>query len=265
MTTGEKIAKLRRESNHTQDQLAQFMGVSRQSISKWEADSAYPETEKLIKLSALYNCSLDYLLKENMTEDKITVGAMGDKTQQQVKELADMAAAGVETWKHGKKSARTVWGMPLWHIGKNAKGFIAIGLKAQGVISIGLCSVGAISIGVLSVGILSIGYFVSVGLLSYGCLALGLAAFGAISVGIITFGAISVGQFALGACSIGHYFAWGDYAKAIFAFGQSEAYGTVIEKVGKLTETEKREALQLMREHVPAYFRWMVALVKGIL
>lgn len=264
MTTGEKIARLRRESNHTQDQLAQFMGVSRQSISKWEADSAYPETEKLIKLSELYNCSLDYLLKENMTEDKMVVGAVEDKTQQQVKELTDMAAE-MEIWKHGKKSARTVLGMPLWHIGKNAKGFIAIGLKAQGVISIGLCSVGVISIGALSVGILSLGYFVSVGLLSYGCLALGLAAFGAISVGIITFGAISIGQFALGACSIGHYFAWGDYAKAIFAFGQSEAYGTVIEKVGKLTEIEKQQALQLMRDYVPAYFRWIVALLKGIL
>lgn len=264
MTTGEKIARLRRESNHTQDQLAQFMGVSRQSISKWEADSAYPETEKLIKLSELYNCSLDYLLKENMTEDKMAVGAVEDKTQQQVKELANMAAAGVETWKHGKKSARTVMGMPLWHIGRNAKGFIAIGLKAQGVISIGLCSIGVISIGVLSIGILSLGY-IAVGFLSYGCLALGLAAFGAISVGIITFGAISIGQFALGACSIGHYFAWGDYAKAIFAFGQSEAHGTVIEKVGELTETEKKQVLQLMREYVPAYFRWIVTLVKGIL
>lgn len=37
MTTGEKLAKLRRENNYTQEQLAELLGVSRQSISKWES------------------------------------------------------------------------------------------------------------------------------------------------------------------------------------------------------------------------------------
>lgn len=64
MTLGEKLAKLRKENNYTQEQLAGVLGVSRQAISKWESDTAYPETDKLIRISELFGCSLDYLLKD---------------------------------------------------------------------------------------------------------------------------------------------------------------------------------------------------------
>lgn len=63
MTTGQKIAKLRRERGMTQDGLADALGVSRQAVSKWESDAAFPETEKLVRLSRLLECSIDYLLK----------------------------------------------------------------------------------------------------------------------------------------------------------------------------------------------------------
>ena len=65
MTIGEKISRLRKETNYTQEQLADILGVSRQAISKWESNVTYPETDKLIRLSKLFNCSLDYLLKES--------------------------------------------------------------------------------------------------------------------------------------------------------------------------------------------------------
>ena len=68
MTLGEKLSKLRKEYNYTQEQLADILGVSRQSISKWESDIAYPETDKLIKMGKLFECSMDYLLKEDVTE-----------------------------------------------------------------------------------------------------------------------------------------------------------------------------------------------------
>lgn len=65
MTLGEKLARLRREKNYTQEQLAELLGVSRQSVSKWESDVSYPETEKLLRLGELYGCSMDYLLKNH--------------------------------------------------------------------------------------------------------------------------------------------------------------------------------------------------------
>ena len=68
MTIGEKLQQLRKDSNYTQEELADIMNVSRQSISKWESDVAFPETEKLITLSKLYQCSIDYLLNEDSDE-----------------------------------------------------------------------------------------------------------------------------------------------------------------------------------------------------
>ena len=68
MTTGEKLQKLRKDNDYTQEELAEIMSVSRQSISKWESDIAFPETEKLIALSKLYHCSIDYLLNEDSAE-----------------------------------------------------------------------------------------------------------------------------------------------------------------------------------------------------
>ena len=70
MTTGEKLQSLRKQNNYTQEELADIMNVSRQSISKWESDIAFPETEKLIALAKLYNCSIDYLLN-NENDDPI--------------------------------------------------------------------------------------------------------------------------------------------------------------------------------------------------
>lgn len=64
MTTGEKISMLRRRKNITQEQLAEILGVSRQSVSRWEMDQAFPETEKLIRLAELFSCSIDFLLSE---------------------------------------------------------------------------------------------------------------------------------------------------------------------------------------------------------
>lgn len=64
MTFGQKLSKLRKEKNFTQEQLADILAVSRQSVSKWESDSAYPETDKLISLSRIFECSVDYLLKD---------------------------------------------------------------------------------------------------------------------------------------------------------------------------------------------------------
>lgn len=63
MTTGEKLALLRRQKGMTQEELSEALNVSRQSVSRWEMDAAFPETDKLIKLSKLFDCSIDYLLK----------------------------------------------------------------------------------------------------------------------------------------------------------------------------------------------------------
>ena len=63
MNLGETIYKLRTEKQLSQGDLAEMLEVSRQSISKWENNSAVPELEKLIRLSEIFEVSLDELVK----------------------------------------------------------------------------------------------------------------------------------------------------------------------------------------------------------
>lgn len=244
MTLGEKLYKLRRDNHYTQEQLSEVLGVSRQAISKWESNAAYPETDKLIRISQLFDCSLDYLLKDSVTE---------------VRQPGPRRIVGE------RKSDKTILGLPAWHIGKNAQGFVAIGLHAKGIIAIGLDARGLISVGAFSLGILSWG-MLSLGLLSFGLLALGFLACGcfsagilsagAISLGIVSLGAIAVGDFSVGALAIGKYFALGDHARAMIAVGDTEAVGSVFQKIGELSAGEAVTIRQLLREIVPSWLSW---------
>lgn len=55
---------LRKKNGLSQEELAEKLGVSRQSISKWESGTSLPEIDKLILLSEYFNVSVDYLVKE---------------------------------------------------------------------------------------------------------------------------------------------------------------------------------------------------------
>lgn len=253
MTTGEKISRLRKENNYTQEQLAERMWVSRQSVSKWESNIAYPETEKLIQLSEIFGCTLDYLLKEDSLEQQ-TKNQENDFWQEAVDKFMNF----------DKKSKHTVCGLPLWHIGKNAKGIIAVGFKAKGIISLGFLSIGIISFGFLPIGLLALGMF-AIGLISAGSFAIGGLAIGAISIGIISFGAIAIGEFSVGALSIGHYFAYGDHSSGMIAYGKTYANGSILQKVGELTSDDKKQIVAVMQDIVPSIYQWISSIIQTIL
>lgn len=63
MTLGERLIQLRAKAGLSQDTLAEQLGVSRQSVSKWENDASVPDLEKLVKLSGVFGVSLDELVK----------------------------------------------------------------------------------------------------------------------------------------------------------------------------------------------------------
>lgn len=67
MEIGNKINQLRKLSGMTQEQLAEKLNVSRQTISKWESDSTSPDLESIVKISRIFHVSLDDLLKEGET------------------------------------------------------------------------------------------------------------------------------------------------------------------------------------------------------
>lgn len=334
MTLGNKLSRLRKENNYTQEQLAEILGVSRQSISKWESDISYPETDKLIHLSNLFGCSLDYLLKDTVESNDYgkksgfyysdsnyanlgseysdsnyaNVGSKysdsnyansdpnysdaysnayyaktdysdsdysyGKSKKYSQLDVLDSGLNIVKEHLRERKSKKTFCGLPLWHIGRNAKGIIAIGLNAKGVLAIGMKATGIISFGMLSLGIFSLGMLsislialgmMSLGVLAVGCFAVGIFSVGAISAGIIALGGVSVGKFAVGGVAIGKYLAYGGDAKAMIAIGNTKATGSVSEKIGSLSKEEVANVKHLLDVNVPGYLAWAKNIVKAFL
>ena len=62
MTLGEKIKGLRKDTNITQEELAEKIGVSRQAVTKWESDLGMPDVENLKSIATLFNITIDELL-----------------------------------------------------------------------------------------------------------------------------------------------------------------------------------------------------------
>ncbi len=87
MKLSEKIIALRKANGMTQEELAAICNVSRQSISKWEADIALPETEKLLTLGEIFHVSMDVLLKDDLTLNEIKgVHSCGNNAIQEKKQ-----------------------------------------------------------------------------------------------------------------------------------------------------------------------------------
>ncbi|MDE6834456.1 MAG: helix-turn-helix domain-containing protein [Ruminococcus sp.] len=65
MILADKIIDLRKKAGLSQDELAEQMGVSRQSVSKWEGAQSIPDLNKILKMSEIFGVSTDYLLKDD--------------------------------------------------------------------------------------------------------------------------------------------------------------------------------------------------------
>lgn len=68
MSFGNNLRMARKGKGITQDQLAELLNVSRQAVSKWESESGFPETEKLLAISKELGVSLDYLMDNTPTD-----------------------------------------------------------------------------------------------------------------------------------------------------------------------------------------------------
>lgn len=75
MKLGEKVLKLRKRNNFSQEQLGEQVGVTRQTISNWELGETSPNPEQLKLLSKTLNTSIDELLENDIKKDKV------DKTE----------------------------------------------------------------------------------------------------------------------------------------------------------------------------------------
>lgn len=184
MNFAEHLTALRKQRGWSQEELGNQIGVTRQTVSKWEMGQSTPELEKLVELSRLFGMSIDSLVG---LEEAGGEGAASSYRQAR----AEMRSLGVY---YEYISPVKVFGLPLVHIHlgygpRLAKGIIAIGNCAVGVVAIGSGSLGLIAFGGLSLGL--------------------LLAFGGLSLGLFALGGVAVGGFAVGGCAIGQWLAAG--------------------------------------------------------
>lgn len=184
MNFAEHLMSLRKQRGWSQEELGSQIGVTRQTVSKWEMGQSTPELEKLVELSRLFGMSIDRL---------VGLEAAGERSD-------PWEGPGCASVVHSCGiiyeyiSPVRVFGLPLIHVRfgygpRLARGIIAIGNCAVGVVAVGSCSLGLLSFGGLSLGL--------------------LFALGGVSFGLVALGGLAVGGFAVGGCAVGQWLAAG--------------------------------------------------------
>lgn len=278
MTLGEKIYRLRIEKGWSQEAFGETLGVSRQSVSKWETDQSVPELDKIVAISNLFTVSTDYLLKE--TEERreaqrdIYTGSYQSDTHNEV-EYDTMQKSHIlvqrQSFHYEYKSKKTIGGLPLVHVNiglkpVRAKGIIAIGDVAQGVIAIGIVGLGVITFAPVGIGLLLAIGAVAAGGLAFGSLAVGIVAGGAVCIGLFSMGALAIGQFSFGAFAIGQQIAIGDVAHGNIALGFSQASGSIYEEIRAADGSfDYQSMVRVIDVHVAGYWSVFTGWMKTIL
>lgn len=217
LNIGPKLAQLRRSKGLTQEQLADRLGVTRQSVSKWEGGAAMPELEKLVALSELFGVSVDYLVKDVIEEPEPPVASEGGsaaKLTEQMEEISRMFQG--YRW----DSRTRIWGVPLVSVRFCRYSRLVPADAAKGIIAIGNIAVGVVSLGIMSVGLISVG-IICAGVLALGALAFGMVALGPVAIGLLAFGPVAVGcWYAGGVTAMG-----GRIAVGVAALSRDTAVG----------------------------------------
>lgn len=213
MEFSEKLMCLRRGAGLSQEQLADRLGVTRQSVSKWESGTAMPELSKLIALSELFEVSIDYLVKDDLGEpgDNRDMGAGTIRLERKVDDLARY----VKGCFYAYDSKIRIFGLPLVSIrvGFVRRQQIRWENVAKGVFAIGNAAIGVVSLGIISAGLLSFGC-ITLGLLAMGVVAVGALSLGVVALGLLAFGVCAMGLYAGGVCAVGARIAVGVAAAA---------------------------------------------------
>lgn len=260
MTLGEKIYRLRTEQGFSQETFGEKLGVSRQSVSKWETDQSVPELDKIVAISEIFGVSTDHLLKD--TEET------NDTAEETVREddLIRVEYRFGRRHHYEYKSKKMIGNLPLVHInlglGRRAKGVIAIGTVAQGWFAIGLAAMGGFSLGIVSLGLFAFATF-AFGLIALGSFAFGVISMGAVAVGIFSMGALTFGQFAFGASAHGAQVAIGDMARGKIALGYSQAVGTYTQ-VSNRQPFDYESACRMIDAHVSSNWLFFKTWAKGM-
>lgn len=264
MTFSEKLMDLRRKAGLSQEQLADRLGVTRQSVSKWESGTAMPELVKLISLSDIFGVSVDYLVKDYLEEPESADGGDDLSAQQAVRleKKVDELTNYVKGRVYRFDSKTRIFGLPLVSVrfGFVRNGKLSMDNVARGIIAIGNAAIGVVAIGIVGVGLFTFGV-VGLGLLSLGIVAAGLGAFGVMALGYLALGVSAVGVYAGGVAAIAAKIAAAVSAVAPTAIGEHASGSHVLLWGDGLTAPEVRAFLL---EHHPDLWQPLLDLFSSL-
>ena len=104
MILADKITDLRKKNGWSQEDLAEKMGVSRQSISKWESAQSVPDMGRIVRLSEVFSVSTDYLLKDELETERNEVIPVEDSDTPFL--TISMEEASLQLWMITRSSLR---------------------------------------------------------------------------------------------------------------------------------------------------------------
>ena len=116
MILAEKIMQLRKQRGWSQEELADKLGISRQSVSKWESGMSIPDLDKILKLGGVFGVSTDYLLKEELEEcEQAGVAVPGQFDEPEAESVRSISMQEAETYMDltQKVSKRIAFGVLL--------------------------------------------------------------------------------------------------------------------------------------------------------
>lgn len=264
MEFSEKLMSLRRREGMSQEQLADRLGVTRQSVSKWESGTAMPELVKLIALSELFRVSVDYLVKDCLEEPEAPAEPGDWETASaRLEQKVDDLTRSINGHVYRYDSRTRIFGLPLVSVrlGFTRNGRMTRDNVARGVIAIGNAAIGVVSLGIISIGLFSFGCLAA-GLLALGIVVMGLGAFGVAALGYLAFGVSAIGLYAGGVCAAGSRIAVGVAAASANTAVGCEADGAHVLLWGSGLSREAVEAFLL--EHHPGLWRPLLRLLGNI-
>lgn len=263
MAFANQLITLRKQCGLSQEQLGTEIGVSRQTVSKWELGNTTPELDKLVALSDYFDISLDDLVGRDTVEHSFGPSSIPQPHQERF----------IGQWHYEYKSQRSLWGLPLVHINLchrghcRARGVLAIGNVASGLFALGGAATGLISFGGGAVGLIAIGGG-AVGLLSLAGIAAGIFSLGGISVGYLACGGVAVGVYAIGGVAVAAKVAVAEYANAPYVidpgFFRSLALETSRKHLSEFQSAWQQEHMLQMLAQFPKMPRWIALLLSWL-
>ncbi|MCR4779658.1 MAG: helix-turn-helix domain-containing protein [Ruminiclostridium sp.] len=253
MEFNSELQRLRKQKGLSQEELGEQLGVSRQTISKWENGTAYPDMLNLMTISDFFGVTADELINGRKPENE----PEPEPEPEPAAESPDAKITQNPGFHCEYKSRAEIRGLPLVHINYGfgdyrARGVVAIGNISTGVLSIGILAKGIISVGIISLGLLAIG-ILALAAFAVGCVAAGIISVAGIAIGIMTLGGLALGIVSIGGCAVGTHVSVGGVAIAPVAVGfiVNGEDTVVLQNLQEVSQVTANEILHIIYARFP--------------